>query len=78
MLDKRLFAYSVLVGVIPAMSHFFWSYPRMMMMAFPIFTALAVMLDKLELRWVRWYIAVIMGALNLYFILLHFNYRWTS
>jgi len=78
MLDKRLFAYSVLVGVIPAMSHFFWSYPRMMMMAFPIFIAIAVMLDKPGLRWIRWYLAIVMGALNLYFILLHFNYRWTS
>lgn len=78
MLDKRLFAYALLVGVIPAMSHFFWSYPRMVMMAFPIFIALAVMLDKPGLRWIRWYLAIPMGALNLYFILLHFNYRWTS
>jgi hypothetical protein len=77
-LDKRFFEYSVLVGVIPAMSHYFWSYPRMFMMAFPVFIAFGVNFNKPGQKWIHWYILIIMGSLNLYFILLYFNNHWTS
>jgi hypothetical protein len=77
-LDKYLFAYAVLTGVIQGFTHYYWSYPRLMMMCFPVFIAFAVFFNEKQFRWVRWYIAFVMGALWLYFILLYFNFQWTS
>lgn len=77
-LDKYLFAYAVLTGVIQGFTHYYWSYPRLMMMCFPVFIAFAVFFNEKQFRWVRWYIAFVMGALWLYFIVLYFNYQWAS
>ncbi|WCJ61125.1 mannosyltransferase family protein [Fontisphaera persica] len=77
-LDERYFAYALLVGGVPGLTHIYWSYPRLMMMAFPMFIALAVYLREGRGRWVLWYLVGLMGALQLYFTALYVHNRWAS
>ncbi|WCJ61129.1 mannosyltransferase family protein [Fontisphaera persica] len=77
-LDERYFAYALLVGGVPGLTHIYWSYPRLMMMAFPMFIALAVYLREGRGRWVLWYLVALMGTLQLYFTALYVHNRWAS
>jgi hypothetical protein len=77
-LDKTYFAYSVLAVLIPALSNIFWSYSRQMMMAFPVFIALAVWLQDRERRWLWWYLLLLMTGLQLYMIARYVNFNWAA
>jgi hypothetical protein len=78
LLDKRYFAYAIFAGLIPAFSNIYWSYPRLMIVCFPIYIAFAAHLQDRVGKWILWYIVTLMAALQLYFIALYINFQWAS
>lgn len=77
-LDKTYFLYALLVGVVPAMSNWFFSYTRFIMMCFPLFIIMAQYLKTKKLQPFLWYVAVILGGMQIWFLIRHINYRWTG
>lgn len=78
-LSKVDFAYALPVGVVPAMSSWFFSYNRNMMMCFPVFIALALLLMKGSARRaVFWCLIVLMFGIQLWFLKRHLDFYWAG
>ncbi len=77
-LDKGWFVWTVVLGVVPAMSGTFTSFTRFASVVFPIFVALAVVLQGYSRRYLR--AGVVAGFLILHVILLwrFVNFRWAG
>ena len=77
-LDQSLFFYSVGVGLIPAMSNWFFSYTRFIMMCFPVFIILGIGISRLERGWLRWGVLAIFGILQFVLLRRFANFRWAG
>jgi hypothetical protein len=78
-LSKVDFAYALPVGVVPAMSSWFFSYNRNMMMCFPVFVALAVVLMKTGVRRAVFggMVAVLL-SIQIWFLWRHIDFYWAG
>jgi Gpi18-like mannosyltransferase len=72
-MDATMFAYLLLLGLIPVLSGGFMSYTRYMLQAFPIFITLA-----LTLKEKHYYLTIPMLILQTIFLLLHSQNYWVS
>ena len=77
-LNKVYFVYAVPVGLVPAMSSWFFSYNRNMMMCFPFFIALAGLFRERKGRFLFWYLIALMGTIQIWFLWRHVNFRWAG
>ena len=77
-LDKSLFVWAVVLGVVPAMSGTFTSYTRFASCAFPMFIALALFLGKPDRRYLRWGTLLVFAMLHLVLLWRFVNFRWAG
>jgi hypothetical protein len=77
-LNKVYFAYALLIGVVPALSSWFLSYSRNMMMCFPLFIAMACLFQPAGRRLPFWYLILVLGSIQVWFLLRHINFIWTA
>jgi hypothetical protein len=76
--DKRLFAWAIVLGVVPAVSGTFTSYVRFAAVAFPLFISMAVLLVKPERRLLRFATLAVFFVLHCALVWRFVNYRWAG
>jgi hypothetical protein len=75
-LNKLYFFYAIGCGLVPAMSNWFVSYSRYLILFFPLFVVLA---EKSQgKRWHFAYITGMFGFVQICFIIKHVNFRWAG
>jgi len=77
-LDKSLFVWAVVLGVVPAMSGTFTSYTRFASCAFPMFIAMALYLGRPERRHLRWGTLILFATLHVVLLWRFVNFRWAG
>jgi hypothetical protein len=77
-LDKTWFWYTLPAGVVPALTSWFMSYRRYIIVLFPIFVVLAQLLAKTKSRWLFWYYVVLLGALQAWAVVRFVNFKWAG
>jgi len=77
-LDKKLIAWSYILGIIPAMSGTFTSYTRFTSVAFPLFIALGVFFSPPNRRWFGYGLLGIFGGLHVTLVWRYVNFQWAS
>jgi hypothetical protein len=77
-LDKSLFAWTWMLGIIPAMSGTFTSFTRFASCAFPIFIALAVFLNQPKWAWLKWSLLSVFVVLHGILVWRFVNFRWAG
>jgi hypothetical protein len=63
-LNKTWFWYALPMGLVPAMTSYFMSYRRYIMVIFPVFIVLAQLLARTKSRWLLWYYVIGLAALQ--------------
>jgi hypothetical protein len=78
-LNKAYFYYACFIGPVPAASSWFLSYTRNVMMSFPLFILAArLLLDRTGGRFLLWYVVVLSGSFQIWFLWRHINFVWTA
>ncbi len=77
-LNPVYFVYACLVGVIPALSSWFLSYTRNLMMCFPLFILYGTILAGPERRPWLWAVLTLMAAVQVWFLLRYINFNWVA
>jgi len=75
-INKAYFFYALASGLIPAMSNWFFSYSRFLILCFPVFIALAERL-RIDCH-LFWYIVAIIGEIQIVFLIRHINGYWAG
>ncbi|HXT41965.1 MAG TPA: hypothetical protein VN887_18290 [Candidatus Angelobacter sp.] len=77
-LNKTWFWYTLPTGLVPALTSYFMSYRRYIMVCFPVFIVLAMLLGKTKSRWVFWYYVVILAVLQGWAVKQFVNFNWAG
>ena len=77
-LNRSLFAWAILLGIVPAVSGGFTSYTRFESVVFPLFIALAVLLHRPRLRLLCYVTACVFFVLHLILVWQFLNCRWAG
>jgi hypothetical protein len=77
-LNKTYFVFALAAGAIPALSTWFVSYRRQIMMCFPLFIALGHHLKGRDNRLPRWYLLAVMAAIQSFFLVRYLNFMWAG
>ena len=77
-LNSTYFVYAMFVGIVPAMSSWFLSYSRHVMICFPMFIVLALALREERLWLIRAAIVLLLGVLQICFLILYLNCYWVA
>ena len=77
-LDKTWFWYTLPAGVVPALTSWFMSYRRYVIVLFPIFIVLTQLAAKSKSRWLFWYYVAFMAALQAWAIKQFVNFNWAG
>jgi hypothetical protein len=74
--DKTYFWYTIGAGLVPALSSWWMSYSRYVVMCFPMCVVLAEFFDQRgRARW-KWIFLACMAALQCLFIVRYVNFMW--
>jgi hypothetical protein len=76
-LNRTWFWYTLPTGLIPALSNYFLSYRRFIMVLFPLFIVLAQLLAKGP-RWMLWYYVILLAALQAWAVTRFVNFHWAG
>ncbi len=76
-LNKTWFWYTLPTGLVPAMTSYFMSYRRYIMVLFPLFIVLAQLTVKGP-RWVFWYYVILLAALQAWAVMRFVNFNWAG
>ncbi len=77
-LNKTWFWYTLPTGLVPALTSYFMSYRRYIMVCFPVFIVLAQLLARTKSRWMFWYYVVLMAALQAWAVKQFVNFNWAG
>lgn len=77
-LNKPYFFYALGSGLIPAMSNYFFSYTRLLVLCFPLFIILGEKLGRRENRLYFAYVMAILAAVQITFLIRHINFNWAG
>ena len=77
-LNRTWFWYALPAGLIPAMTSYFMSYRRYIMVLFPLFIVLAQLLTKDQRRWLFWYYVAASIALQAWAIREFVSFDWSG
>jgi hypothetical protein len=77
-LRKVYVPYALASGAIPAMSTYFFSYTRNIMMTFPLMITLANEFKGRDNRHLFWSIVALSGIIQIYFIIRYINFYWVA
>lgn len=75
--NRTWFWYTLPTGLIPAMTSYFMSYRRYLIILFPVFIALAQLLAKGP-RWMFWYYVVLLAAMQAWAVVQFVNFNWAG
>ncbi|MBE0542611.1 MAG: hypothetical protein IH623_14725 [Verrucomicrobia bacterium] len=75
--NRTWFWYTLPTGLLPALSNYFLSYRRFIMVCFPLFVVLAQMLAKGP-RWMFWYYVVLLAAMQAWAVTRFVNFNWAG
>jgi hypothetical protein len=77
-LNRTWFWYVLPAGLVPALTSYFMSYRRYIMVLFPLFIVLAQSLAKARHRWVFWYYVAALAALQAWAVREFVNFNWAG
>jgi len=77
-LNKTWFLCSLPAGLMPAMASYFMSYRRYIAICFPVFIVLAQLLAKTKSRWLFWYYAALLAALQVWAVKQFTCFKWAG
>ncbi len=77
-LNRTWFWYALPTGLVPALTSYFMSYRRYLIVCFPVFVVLAQLLARAKSRWLFWYYIVVLGALQVWAVTRFVSYRWAG
>ncbi|HZR20555.1 MAG TPA: hypothetical protein VFE51_24955 [Verrucomicrobiae bacterium] len=77
-MNRTWFWYALPAGLVPALSSWFISYRRYLIVCFPVFVALAHVLEKKTNRWLFWYYVVFLAALQIVAIVQFSTANWAG
>lgn len=77
-LNKMWFFYVLPAGLVPALSSWFMSYRRYIMVLFPMFVVLAQLQGKARRRWLFWYYVALLAALQAWAVKQFVCFRWAG
>jgi hypothetical protein len=77
-LNHTYFWYALFAGGVPGLATWFFSYSRNIMMCLPLFIVLGVRLQGPEKRWLRWYYLLLLGGLQVFFLVRYVNFMWAG
>lgn len=77
-LNKLYFFYALGSGLIPAMSNWFFSYTRLLVLCFPLFIVLGKKLSERKNRLLLKYVVTVLGIIQIMFVIKHVNFRWAG
>ncbi len=77
-LNKVWFWYVLPAGLVPALSSWFMSYRRYIMVLFPMFVVLAVALRRTKSRWLFWYYVVLLAAIQAWAVKQFVSFKWAG
>jgi len=76
-LNRTWFWYTLPTGLVPALTSYFMSYRRYVMVLFPLFVVMAQRLAKGP-RWIFWYYVILMAALQAWAVTRFVNFNWAG
>lgn len=76
--DKLCFFYVLPVGLVPALTSYFMSYRRYIMICFPLFIVLAQLLARTGRRWIFWYYVILLATLQAWAVVRFVNFNWAG
>ncbi|HEV2208862.1 MAG TPA: hypothetical protein VG167_08805 [Verrucomicrobiae bacterium] len=77
-LDKVWFFYVLPTGLVPALTSWFMSYRRYIMVLFPLFVVLAQLLARTRQRWIFWYYVALLAVLQAWAVRQFVNFNWAG
>lgn len=77
-INKYYFFYALATGLIPAMSNYFFSYTRFLVLCFPVFIVLAEQLKNSRRDLYAWSVFVAFLGIQISLIIRHVNFRWAG
>lgn len=77
-LDKEWLIWTLVLGVVPAMSGTFTSFTRFATLAFPMFAALGVFLARPQRRWLRSGVLAVFAVLHVVLVWRYVNCQWAG
>ncbi len=77
-IKKTWFFYTFVVGLVPATTSWFMSYRRYIMVCFPVFVVLALLLSKTRTRWLFWYYVALLWSVQLWAATEFTNFNWAG
>ncbi len=75
--NRTWFWYTLPTGLIPALTSYFMSYRRYIIVLFPLFIVLAQLLAKGP-RWMFWYYVVLLAAMQAWAVTRFVNFNWAG
>ncbi len=75
--NRTWFWYTLPTGLIPALTSYFMSYRRYIIILFPVFIVLAQLLAKGP-RWMFWYYVVLLAAMQAWAVTRFVNFNWAG
>jgi hypothetical protein len=76
--DKAWFLYAACMGIVPALTGWFMSYRRFVIVVFPLFIVIAYLLRMAGSRLAFWYYAVFLACLQFWAVIQFVNFRWAG
>lgn len=73
--DTTYYVYSIVSGLVPALSNILMSYTRFLLLVFPLFIVWGQFTRR---RWIFWSIAAFFLAVQFYFFLRHISGQWVG
>lgn len=77
-LEKTWFWYVLPAAVVPALTSWFMSYRRYVVVLFPLFIVLARLLGQSNNRWLFWYCVVILAAFQTWAVSQFISFHWAG
>lgn len=77
-LDKTWFFYVLPAGLVPALSSWFMSYRRYIVVLFPLFVVLAQLLARTRQRWIFWYYVALLALLQVWAVRQFVSFDWAG
>lgn len=77
-LNRVWFWYVLPAGLVPALTSWFMSYRRYVVVLFPVFVVVAQWLARTKSRWVFWYYVVVLAALQAWAVKQFVNFNWAG
>ena len=76
--NRDWFWWTLFVAIIPAMSNWFFSYRRFIILAFPIFYIWATWMVDSERKWILWYYVILFAAFQAAIIWRYAHFNWAG